>query len=147
MEYSCYYNDFFLGVRNTLHSQCLEEKKQKQQDYFHRRVLNAYLQRLRARWEPGENINVKAGDSESLPLGALADGRAGVSLRCSADREGDERKQCARYHLHAEVLLHTGKCWVSMVVPLKSTATKKSTSLSQAVPNSLCCLLFFMNNP
>lgn len=80
----------------------MEEKKQKQQDYFHRRVLNAYLQRLRARWEPGENINVKAGDSESLPLGALADGRAGVSLRCSADREGDERKQCARYHLHAD---------------------------------------------
>lgn len=72
-----------------------------QQNRFHRCVLYAYLQCLRACWKPGENINVKAGDCVSLPLRALADSRAGVSLRRGADREGDERKQRACYHLHA----------------------------------------------
>lgn len=64
--------------------------------------LFAYLQYLRACWEPGENINVKAGDGVSSPLGALADSRAGVSsLRGAADGEEDDRQQRASYHLHA----------------------------------------------
>lgn len=79
-----------------------EKKKRKiHQNRFYRRVLYAYLQSLRACWKPGENINVIAGDYVSLPLRALADSRAGVSLRHGADREGDERKQRTCYHLHA----------------------------------------------
>lgn len=41
----------------------------------------------------------------TLPLRALADCRAGVSLRHGADRESDERKQRACYHLHAGEML------------------------------------------
>lgn len=84
----------------------MREKKKKQQKHFYRCVLYAYLQCLRACWEPGQNINVKAGDCVSSPLRALADSRAGVSLRHGADREADERKQRTCYHhLHAGLLL------------------------------------------
>lgn len=61
----------------------------------------AYLQRLRACWEPGQSINVNAGDGARSPLGALALGGAGVNLRAGAHTEDDERQQRARYHLHA----------------------------------------------
>lgn len=60
----------------------------------------AYLQRLRACWEPGQSINVNAGDGARSPLGALALGGAGVNLRAGAHTEDDERQQRARYHLH-----------------------------------------------
>lgn len=77
---------------------------EQQQKRFYRCALNAYLQCLRACWEPGQNINVKAGDCVSSPLCALADNRAGVSLRHGADREAHERKQRTCYHLHAGFL-------------------------------------------
>lgn len=84
----------FLGVRSTLHSKCMKR--------LYRFVLFAYLQHFSACWEPGQNINGKAGDGVWSPLGALADSRAGVSsLRGAADGEDDERKQRACYHLHA----------------------------------------------
>lgn len=37
-----------------------------------------YLQRLRARREPGQNIDVDAGDGLAPPLGTLAHGGAGI---------------------------------------------------------------------
>ena len=84
----------FLGVRSPLHSKCMKR--------FYRCVLCAYLQYFRACWEPGQNINVKAGDGARSPLGALADCRAGgSSLRGAAGGEEDERQQRARYQLHA----------------------------------------------
>lgn len=100
--------------------------------------MYAYLQCLRAGWKPGENINVKAGDGVSLPLGALADSRAAVRLlrRAAADLESDERKQRTCYH-H----LHTGSrfknipndfCF-SLTVLLVSTATRYLSISSKAV--------------
>lgn len=68
--------------------------------------LNAYYsQNLRARREPGQNINVDTGDGAAHPLAALAHGRAGIdSLRRSgAGTQAEERQQRARYHLH---------CWI-----------------------------------
>lgn len=67
--------------------------------------LNAYLQRLRAHREPGQNINVDAGDGSAPPLGALAHGGARVVRlrRCGARTLAEERQQRARYHLH---------CWL-----------------------------------
>lgn len=69
-------------------------------------LLNAYYsQNLRARREPGQNINVDTGDGAAHPLAALAHGRAGIdSLRRSgAGTQAEERQQRARYHLH---------CWI-----------------------------------
>lgn len=70
--------------------------------------LNAYYsQNLRARWEPGQNINVDTGDGAAHPLAALAHGRAGIdSLRRSgAGTQAEERKQRARYLPH---------CWIGL---------------------------------
>lgn len=77
----------FFGVRST-YSKCRKR--------FYRCVLLAYLQYFRVCREPGQNINVKAGDGARSPLGALADSGAGVSsLRGAADGEEDERQKRA----------------------------------------------------
>lgn len=90
------------GYKSTLHAKCM---KKNSRNTFTDAFLYAYLQCLRACWKPGENINVNAGDGVTLPFRALADSRAGVILRRSADRQSDERKQGACYHLHAGELL------------------------------------------
>lgn len=69
---------------------------------FHRCVLNAYSQRLGAGRKPGEEVNVIAGDGAGLPpLRAVTDSGAGASLRQAADREEEQRKHGACYHLQA----------------------------------------------
>ena len=103
-----------------------EKKKKLKHNRFYRCVLYAYLQRLRARWKPGENINVKAGDGAlSLPLWALADSRAGVSSlrRGAAGRQADERKQCARYHLHAGWRAARRHCRCKSICPTTTNQT------------------------
>lgn len=74
---------------------------------FHRCLLfffflSGYSQRLRARREPGQNINVDAGDGSAPPLGALAHGGAGIDRlrRSGARTQAEERPQRACYHLH-----------------------------------------------
>lgn len=64
--------------------------------------LNPYLQRLRARREPGQNIDVDARDGSAPPLGALAHGGAGTDRlqSCGARLQSEERQQRARYHQH-----------------------------------------------
>lgn len=78
-------------------------------DAPHYYFFYAYLQSLRACWEPGQTINVNAGDGARSPLGALALGGAGVNLRAGAHTEDDERQQRARYHLHAGWLQRKNK--------------------------------------
>lgn len=98
------------GLGALLKCTALEKKKEKQLHCLHRCLptsffFNAYLQRLRARREPGQNINFEAGDGSAPPLGALAHGGAGIDRirRSGARTQADERQQRARYHLHCRM--------------------------------------------
>lgn len=90
------------GLRALIQNAWWKKKQHKRFLQMRLVIFFFYLQRLRACWEPGQGINVNAGDGARSPLGALALSGAGVNLRAGARTEDDEREQRARYHLHAE---------------------------------------------